>query len=77
MKPMASASGDDMAAMNEDLVRSFFQEVDGGRTPVERCSPGFTAYLPGSPPTGLEGLDHFEANIRSAFSNSNTQSRAW
>jgi hypothetical protein len=25
MKPMASASEDDMSAMNEDLVRSFFE----------------------------------------------------
>ncbi len=41
MKPMASASGDDMSAMNEDLVRSFFQEVDRGRTPVELCSEQF------------------------------------
>ena len=57
-----------MAAANEAVVRSFFQEADRGRTPVELCSSDFTAYFPGSPPMDLEGFDQFEAMIRSAFS---------
>jgi predicted ester cyclase len=58
-----------MSAANKALARSFFQEADRGRTPVELCSPEFTAYFPGSPPMDLEGFDQFEAMIRSAFSN--------
>jgi hypothetical protein len=58
-----------MSAANKALARSFFQEADRGRTPVELCSPDFTAYFPGSPPMDLEGFDQFEAMIRSAFSN--------
>ena len=57
-----------MAADNEALARSFFKEADRGRTPVELCAAGFTAYFPGSPPMDLEGFDQFEAMIRSAFS---------
>ena len=58
-----------MSAANKVLARRFFQEADRGRTPVELCSPDFTAYFPGSPPMDLEGFDQFEAMIRSAFSN--------
>ena len=58
-----------MSEANKTLARSFFQEADRGRTPVELCSPDFTAYFPGSPPMDLEGFDQFEAMIRSAFSN--------
>jgi predicted ester cyclase len=58
-----------MSAANKALARSFFQEADRGRTPVELCSPDFTAYFPGFPPMDLEGFDQFEAMIRSAFSN--------
>jgi predicted ester cyclase len=57
-----------MSAANEALARSFFQAADRGRTPIELCSPAFTAYLPESPPMDLEGFDAFEAKIRSAFS---------
>jgi predicted ester cyclase len=57
-----------MSAANEALPRTFLQETDRGRTPVELCSPGFTAYSPGSPPMDLEGFDQLEALIRSAFS---------
>jgi hypothetical protein len=58
-----------ISAANKALARSFFQEADRGRTPVELCSPDFTAYFPGSPPMDLGGFDQFEAMIRSAFSN--------
>ena len=37
---------------------------------MELCSPGFTAYLPGSPPMDLKGFDAFEAMIHSGFSDS-------
>lgn len=57
-----------MAADNEALARSFFEEADRGRTPVELCAAGFTAHFPGPPPMDLEGFDQFEAMIRSAFS---------
>jgi predicted ester cyclase len=57
-----------MSAANEALARAFFRAADRGRTPVELCSPGFTAYLPGSPPMDLKGFDQSEAMIRSAFS---------
>ena len=56
-------------ATNKALARSFFQEADRGRTPVELCTPGFTAHFPGPPPMDLEGFDQFEAMFRSAFSN--------
>jgi steroid delta-isomerase-like uncharacterized protein len=58
-----------MAADNQGLARSFFEEADRGRAPVELCTAGFTAYFPGPPPMDLEGFDQFEAMIRSAFSN--------
>jgi predicted ester cyclase len=57
-----------MSEENKALARSFFKEADRGRTPVELCTAGFTAYFPGSPPMDLEGFDQFEAMIRSAFS---------
>lgn len=57
-----------MAADNEALARSFFEEADRGRTPVELCAAGFTAHFPGPPPMDLAGFDQFEAMIRSAFS---------
>jgi predicted ester cyclase len=57
-----------MSAANEALARSFFNEADRGRTPVELCAAGFTAHIPGPPPMDLEGFDQFEAMIRSAFS---------
>jgi predicted ester cyclase/tetratricopeptide (TPR) repeat protein len=59
----------DMSVANEALARSFFQEADRGRTPVELCTPGFTAHFPGPPPMDLEGFDQFEAMFRAAFSN--------
>jgi predicted ester cyclase len=59
---------DVMAADNEALARSFFEEADRGRTPVELCAAGFTAHFPGPPPMDLAGFDQFEAMIRSAFS---------
>ena len=58
-----------MSEANKTLARSFFQEADRGRTPVELCSADFTAYFPGTPPMDLEGFDQFEGMIRSAFSN--------
>jgi predicted ester cyclase len=57
-----------MAPDNEALARSFFEEADRGRTPVELCAAGFTAHFPGPPPMDLAGFDQFEAMIRSAFS---------
>jgi hypothetical protein len=35
-----------MAPDNEALARSFFEEADRGRTPVELCAAGFTAHFP-------------------------------
>jgi hypothetical protein len=58
-----------MSAANKALSRAPFEAADRGRTPVELCVPGFTAQFPGPPPMDLEGLDQFEAMIRSAFSN--------
>ena len=57
-----------MSEATKALARSFFQEADRGRTPVELCAPGFTAHFPGPPPMDLEGFDQFEAMFRSAFS---------
>jgi predicted ester cyclase len=57
-----------MTLDNEALARSFFEEADRGRTPVELCAAGFTAHFPGPPPMDLAGFDQFEAMIRSAFS---------
>jgi len=57
-----------MSEGNKALARRFFQEADRGRTPVELCTPGFTAHFPGPPPMDLEGFDQFEAVFRSAFS---------
>jgi hypothetical protein len=47
-----------MSADNEALARSFFEQADRGRTPVELCTAGFTAHFPGPPPMDLEGFDH-------------------
>lgn len=57
-----------MSEQNKTFARSFFQEADRGRTPVELCAPGFTAHFPGFPPMDLEGFDRFETAIHSAFS---------
>jgi predicted ester cyclase len=57
-----------MSAENKALARSFFEQADRGRTPVELCAAGFTAHFPGLPPMDLAGFDQFEAMIRSAFS---------
>jgi predicted ester cyclase len=59
---------DAMSAENKALARSFFEQADRGRTPVELCAAGFTAHFPGLPPMDLAGFDQFEAMIRSAFS---------
>jgi predicted ester cyclase len=58
-----------MSEDNKAFARSFFEEADRGRTPVELCAPGFTAHFPGPPPMDLEGFDRFEKMIHSAFSN--------
>jgi len=57
-----------MSEQNKAFARSFFQEADRGRTPVELCASGFTAHFPGFPPMDLEGFDQFETAIHSAFS---------
>ena len=57
-----------MSEQNKTFARSFFQEADRGRTPVELCAPGFTAHFPGPPAMDLEAFDQFEATIHSAFS---------
>jgi predicted ester cyclase len=57
-----------MAGENKALARSFFEQADQGRTPVELCAADFTAKFPGLPPTDLEGFDQFEAMFRAAFS---------
>lgn len=58
-----------MSEASKALARSYFDEADRGRTPIELCAPGFTAHFPGLPPMDLEGFDQFEAMIRAAFSN--------
>jgi predicted ester cyclase len=62
------AQEDEMSDENKTLARSFFEEADRGRTPVELCSPGFTARFPGLPPMDVAGFDQFETMFRSAFS---------
>jgi predicted ester cyclase len=57
-----------MSGENKALTRSFFDQADRGRTPVELCAADFTAQFPGLPPMDLEGFDQFEAMFRSAFS---------
>jgi steroid delta-isomerase-like uncharacterized protein len=57
-----------MSEENKAIARSFFHEADRGRTPVELCGPGFTAYFAGPGQMDLEAFDQFEAMIRSAFS---------
>jgi ketosteroid isomerase-like protein len=57
-----------MAGENKTLARSFFEQADRGRTPVELCAADFTAQFPGLPPMDPGGFDQFEAMFRSAFS---------
>ena len=57
-----------MSQDNKDLARSFFEEADRGRTPVELLTSDFTAHFPGLPPMDQEAYDQFEVMIRSAFS---------
>ena len=57
-----------MSEEHRALARTFFEEADRGRTPVDLCGPGFTAHFPGLPPMDVEQFDQFETMIRSAFS---------
>jgi predicted ester cyclase len=59
---------DGMTNENKALARSFFEEADRGRTPVELCASGFRAHFPGRSPMNLADFDQFEAMIRSGFS---------
>lgn len=56
-----------MSARNTDLIRSFFEEADTGRTPVELLAPGFTAHFPGMPTMDKDAFDQFETGFHAAF----------
>lgn len=59
-----------MSEENKALVRSFLEVQDREeRTPVELCSPDFTAHIPGAPPMDFEAFEQFEAVFFAGFSN--------
>lgn len=58
-----------MSKENKALARRLFEEADRDQeAPAELLAPGFTAYIPGSPPMGLEDFRRFLAGFYAAFS---------
>lgn len=63
-----------MSKENKAIVRDFFEMGDcEGRITTELCAPGFTAYIPGSPPMDMEAFQRFGVTYNTSFSDfSNT-----
>ena len=54
---------------NKALVRNFFERANlEGRTPVELCTPGFTAHIGGIPAMDLQAFQQWQARYYAAFS---------
>jgi predicted ester cyclase len=57
---------------NKAIVRTFFEKGNTEeRTPVEMCSPGFTAHIGGYPPMDLQGFQQYQATYFTSFSGTN------
>lgn len=56
-----------MSDENTTLVRTIFEEVERGRTPMELLTPTFTAHVTGLPPMDADAFDQFETGFRAAF----------
>jgi predicted ester cyclase len=55
---------------NKVIVRKFFEKANSeGRTPVEMCTPGFTAHIGTSPPMDLHGFQQYQKSYFASFSN--------
>ncbi len=54
---------------NGIIGRRFFEEQDLRKGPLadELCAPGYTAYIPGSPPMDFEGHSQFGLMFYAAF----------
>ena len=58
-----------MSAENKAIVRDFWERTDReGKMPADLCAPGFTAYIPGSPPMDLETFQKMVATYGTSFS---------
>jgi predicted ester cyclase len=54
---------------NKAIIRNFFEKTNReGRTAVEFCAPGFTAYIGGIPAMNLQAFQQWQARYYAAFS---------